>query len=99
MASCVAQQFVVQLIPHESYPNGRSLGLFLGFITYRSQTLYPAMFCHMVNNGLFVILSNITPGGTVQLEKTGYPPLFLGMAVALLALCVFGLGRLTLSST
>lgn len=53
----------------------------------------------MVNNGLFVILSNITPGGTVQLEKTGSPPLFLGMAVALLALCVFGLGRLTLSST
>ena len=35
------------------------LGIAFGYITYKSQSIWPAVICHMVNNGIAMILPNL----------------------------------------
>lgn len=45
------------------------LGAILGYITYRTQSIYPAIIIHMINNALFIIVTRTSqiPVSSVQL--------------------------------
>lgn len=65
------------------------LGLFLGFVTWRSGSLFPAMIGHFVNNAISVIAVVIAPQGETDT---------LDVPVAMVSLSIMGTGIIGLSA-
>jgi membrane protease YdiL (CAAX protease family) len=73
------------------------MGFFLGFVAYRTNSLYPSVVAHGVNNAVAIYAANQRLGG---LETTlGQDPswLALGVGLAGASLCVLGLWHATRS--
>jgi len=60
------------------------LGLYLGFVTVATGSIYAAMVAHFVNNLLCAVVARTGLFGMSEATATGYPPFILAGAVALL---------------
>lgn len=71
------------------------MGFFLGFVAYRTNSLYPSVVAHGVNNAVAIYAVNQREGGIEATlgQDPSWPLLLLGLGVA--SLCVWGLQRTT----
>lgn len=87
---------VIHLNPYQMLP-AFFAGLFLGWITLGSKSVWPAIFAHASTNGLLIMVSWLNPDipGLIQRGQPEYQPLWLdGTGVVLLIVGILWLGRL-----
>ena len=70
------------------------LGIYLGYLTLKTNSIFPAMLAHFINNSLAIIFSNYSDRIPFldKIVSSGNIPLwvsFLGLAIALILLQLF----------
>lgn len=71
------------------------MGFFLGFVAYRTNSLYPSVGAHFVNNAVAVYAVNRRPGNIEAALGENLPWSALGVGLAVASLCILGLWHVT----
>jgi membrane protease YdiL (CAAX protease family) len=71
------------------------IGLYLGFVAFRTRSIWPCVVAHGLNNFLCSMFARFDPDATGQVWKTGHPPWMVISATLIAALSVITLIKLT----
>ncbi|MCP4198984.1 MAG: CPBP family intramembrane metalloprotease [Proteobacteria bacterium] len=71
------------------------IGLFLGFVTLRTGSIWPAVTAHAFNNLLCALFARYTVNPTVETFSQGHPPGILILSIIITVLSLYGIFRIT----
>jgi membrane protease YdiL (CAAX protease family) len=71
------------------------IGLFLGFVTLRTGSIWPAVVAHAFNNVLCALFARYTENATQQTFTQGHPPGILIASIIVTAASIYAVVRLT----
>ena len=71
------------------------IGVYLGFAVLVTESIWPAIVAHGVNNFLCSVLARLDPQGAGQAFAVGHPPWLVAASAMLAVAAVFGLWRMT----